>query len=378
MNGIYLDNNATTAPHPLVIDAMRHVLETVPGNPSSIHDLGQQARTVVDRAREDVAALLHARPSEIVFTSGGTESINTALHACVRAAPPGKRRIIRSAVEHEAVTAAAAFLAEEVSVVGVDSEGRLDLSALKRELERPACCLSLMLSNNETGVELPVRDAAALARAAGVPVHVDAVQAIGKCVVEVERLGCDYLSIAAHKFHGPKGVGALYVRRGAAFTPLLHGASHENSRRAGTENTAALAGMAVAAKLMGSGIAERRAHLAGLSQRLEARLARLPGARIQGAGSSRMPGTSNVAFEGIEGAGIVLRVAREGIAISAGSACSASTGGGSHVLEAMHVPYSHLFGAIRVSCCEQTTAAEVDAAADAIERALGALRAMMP
>ncbi len=378
MRTIYLDNNATTAPHPTVIEAMRHVLEHVPGNPSSIHGPGQAARAVVDAARVDVAALLGARPTEIVFTSGGTEAINTALHACVQSAPTGSRRIIRSTVEHEAVIEAALHGADEVSVVGVGAEGRLDLAGLTRELARPACCVSLMLSNNETGVLLPIQEAAALARAARVPLHVDAVQAVGKSVLNVEEIGCDYLSIAAHKFHGPKGVGALFVRRGAAFVPLLRGASHESARRAGTENTAALAGMAAAARVMGCGISERRAHLRQLTVRLEALLADIPGVRFQGAGAERMPGTTNVAFEGLEGAGVVLRLAREGIAISSGSACSASMGGGSHVLEAMGVPYSHLFGAIRVSLCEQNTADEIDLAAAAIARAVLALRELLP
>lgn len=378
MSTIYLDNNATTPVLPEARAAVDAALSTTFGNPSSLHAVGQAARAVVDRARQQVAALLNARPTEIVFTSGGTEAINTAIHACVNAAPAGSRRVIRSAVEHEAVIEAALHHAEQVAVVGVDENGTLDLRQLEGELDRGACCLSLMLSNNETGVVLPVSEAVRLAHARGIPVHVDAVQAVGKIALDVEALGCDYLSIAGHKFHAPKGTGALFVRRTARFMPLLVGASQEHARRAGTENVAGIAALGVAAQHMGRGIAERRAHLQSLNTRLERKLLEIPGARLQGGAVARMPGTSNIAFEGLEGAGIVLSVAREGVAISSGSACSASSGGGSHVLEAMKVPYSHLFGAIRVSCSEQNTLAEVDQACNAIAAAVQSLRRMSP
>lgn len=378
MNSIYLDNNATTPLLAEVLEVVCTALARDFGNPSSIHAPGQAARAVVDLARQQIAGLLQARPTEVVFTSGGTEAINTAIHACAVAVPAAQRRMIRSAVEHEAVIEAVRHFGSSVSVIAVDSEGRLDLEQLERELRQPACCLSLMLSNNETGVLLPVAEAAQLAQARGVPVHIDAVQAVGKAELNVEALGCDFLSVAGHKFHAPKGTGALYVRRTAKFQPLMVGASQEHSRRPGTENVAGIAALGAAANIMGRGIEARRAQLLGLSNEVERRLLALPGARLQGAAAARMPGTSNVAFEGLEGAGIVLRVAREGVAISSGSACSASTGGGSHVLEAMKVPYGHLFGAIRVSCAERNTLDEIAVACSAIERAVLHLRCLLP
>ncbi|MSR74403.1 MAG: cysteine desulfurase [Planctomycetes bacterium] len=377
MSSIYLDNNATTPLLPEVLELVSSTLARDFGNPSSLHAPGQAARAVVNHARQQVAMLLRARSTEVVFTSGGTESINTAIHACTATVPATQRRVIRSSVEHEAVVEAARHYGASVAVIAVDIEGRLDLAQLERELKQGACCLSLMFSNNETGVTLPLGEAVRLAKAHGVPVHVDAVQAVGKAELDVEALGCDFLSIAGHKFHAPKGTGALFVRRSARFVPLMVGASQESSRRPGTENVAGLAGLGLAAEIMGQGIERRREHLAVLSREVERRLLVLPEARVQGVNAVRVPGTSNIAFPGIEGAGIVLSVARDGVAISSGSACSASSGGGSHVLEAMQVPYSHLFGAIRISCSERNTLAEVAAACTFIERAVMHLRGML-
>lgn len=377
----YLDNNATTAPLPAVVEAMHEALAEAWGNPSSLHGAGERARQIVDAARETMAELIGARSSEIVFTSGATESINTALKGAIAAAREETPRILITAVEHEAVIEVAQELeARGVSVetLPVDAEGALDLEALDRALETPTTIVSLMLANNETGVIFPVDEVVRRAHAKGAAVHVDAVQCVGKRPISVEELGVDFLSLSAHKFHGPKGIGILYVRRGARYRPLVTGASHEGGRRGGTENVACIAGMAAAARHMMQGISERRAHLSKLGQRLEKGLLAIERTRLNGPAEGRMPGTVNVSFEGIEGSAIVLTAAREGICLSAGSACSAAEFGGSHVLEAMKTPFSYLYGAVRFSCCETTTEAEVDRAIEVVGRAVAYLREMNP
>jgi cysteine desulfurase len=227
-------------------------------------------------------------------------------------------------------------------------------------------------------VLFPIEEAGRMARAAGVPLHVDAVQGAGKVPLDVQTLDCDFLSLSGHKFHAPKGVGLLYVRRGARFLPLLSGASQEGGRRAGTENVPGILGLAAAAAHMGANIPRRRAHLEELTGRIERRLLALPGTRRNGDADQRLPGTVNVSFAGIEGSAIVLTAAREGVCISAGSACSASQHEGSHVMEAMGVPFEYLYGAIRLSCAETTTPGEVETALDVIERAVAYLRSMTP
>lgn len=381
MTVIYLDNNATTRPLPAAVDAMLRALRDEYGNPSSIHGLGESARKIVDEARARVAELIGARETEVVFTAGATESTNAAIRGCLDAAPAGARRLVTTAVEHEATIEVARHLAQagvEVVTLPVDSGGGLDLARLESELRKPTAMLSLMLANNETGVIFPVADAARLARAAGASVHVDAVQAVGKIPLRVEELGVDFLSLSGHKFHAPKGVGVLYVRRGARYRPLIRGAGHEGGRRAGTENVPGIAGLGVAAAHMASGIEARSAHLRRLTEVLEERLLRIPGTRINGRRDGRVPGTVNVAFQGIEGAAVVLTAAREGVCLSAGSACAAAQFGGSHVLEAMAVPFDHLYGAVRWSCAETTTESEIVAAAGIVERAVAYLRAMDP
>jgi cysteine desulfurase len=381
MNEIYLDNNATTRPLPAVVEAVKAALVEGWGNPSSIHGSGERARKVVDAARESLAALVGARPTEVVFTSGATESINTVMRGAVDAARGAKPRLVITSVEHEATIECAAALRAAgvvVDVIRVDAQGRLDLGHAAELLATPAHLCSVMFSNNETGMLLPVHRVGEICKERGVPFHVDATQAAGKAPLDVEHLLCDWLSLSGHKFHAPKGVGILYVRRGSRFRRLLHGAPHEGSRRAGTENVPGIAGMGVAARIVSEGIPERRDHLARLTRRLEARLLEVSRTRLNGTTDGRLPGTVNLSFAGIEGSAIVLTAAREGVCLSAGSACSAAQFGGSHVLEAMGVPFEWLHGAIRISCSAETTLDEVDRACAVIERSVTYLRSLDP
>lgn len=379
---IYLDNNATTRPLPAVVEAVTHALGDGFGNPSSIHSAGESARKKVDEARQRMAALIGARETEIVFTSCATESINTAMRGVVEASRAEKKRVLISSVEHEAVHDVASWLITRgvsVTLVPVDGDGLLRIDRLDEELAKGDVTLvSVMLANNETGVITPVAEVTARAQAHGVPVHVDAVQAVGKIPLDVDELGVDLLSLSGHKFHAPKGVGILYVRRGARFRPFVVGAGQEGGRRGGTENVPGIVGIGAAAAHMANGIEVRRKHLANLTRVIEERLLAIDGVRINGARDGRVPGTVNVCFRGIEGSAVVLTAARDGVCLSAGSACSAAQYGGSHVLEAMGVPFEYLHGAVRISCCETTTLDEVERACSVIAKAVEYLRTMDP
>jgi len=378
---IYLDNNATTRPLPCVVEAVTDALGAGYGNPSSIHGVGEAARRQVDEARSRVAALLGARETEILFTSCATESINTALRGAVESARTETKRVIISSVEHEAVHDVASWLkarGAEIVIVPVDSTGRINIEVLGAELAKGATIVSVMLANNETGVITPLSEITTLANEHGVPVHLDAVQAVGKLPLSVSELDVDLLSLSGHKFHAPKGVGVLYVRRGARFRPFVIGAGQEGGRRGGTENVPGILGLGAAAAHMGAGIDVRREHLANLTRIIESRLLAIDDVCLNGAPDNRVPGTVNVCFKGIEGAAVVLTAARDGVCLSAGSACAAAQYGGSHVLEAMGVPFEYLHGAVRVSCCETTTASEVERACDVISAAVTYLRAMDP
>ncbi len=381
MREIYFDSNATTRPRDEVVRAVHMVLSESWGNPSSLHGAGARARVLVESSRLDVARLLNCRETEVVFTSGATESVNTAMRAAVAADRSGTRRVIYSAIEHECVIETAAALRREgvepVSIP-VDGEGRLDLEVLNSELAKGASLCSIMWSNNETGTILPVGKVASLCQHYGVPFHIDATQAPGKVPLDVTTIGCEFLSISAHKFHGPKGVGALFVRRDARFRRLLHGAPHESGRRAGTENVPGVVGMGVAARIASTDIESRNAALVRIGARLEESLLTIEGCVVNGRGDGRMPGTVNVSFPRIEGSSVVLTAAREGLCLSAGSACSAAQFGGSHVLEAMGFRYERLLGAVRYSLCAENTSEEVDFAVDITRRAVAKLRSLNP
>jgi cysteine desulfurase len=368
MDRIYLDHNATTPLDPRVFEAMRPWLLGGFGNPSSLHFFGQRARAAVEDARGQVAALIGASLPEIVFTSGGTEADNLALRGAMAAAPAGRRKLVVSAIEHHAVLNPAWALAGAgfaVEVVRVDSEGRLDLDDLRRRLDESTGLLSVMLANNETGALQPVAEAAALGHEKGALVHCDAVQAAGKVPVDVSVLGCDLLSLSAHKLYGPQGVGALYVRRGTTMQALQRGGAQERNRRAGTENVAGAVGFGRAAEIAGADLLDEQARLARLRDRLEGQLLAFPGARAHGLGA-RVPNTTNVSFEGADAEGLLLALDLAGIAVSTGAACAAGAAEPSHVLVAMGLPLERVQASLRLSLGRGTTEADVDRAAAAI------------
>lgn len=358
---IYLDNNATTRPAPEVVAAVTACLQDDWGNPSSKHGPGQAAKTRVAQARGEVARLLGARPAEVVFTSGATEANVWALRAAV-ARTPGRRRIVVSAVEHAGMLRAAQRLAREgvaVDIVPVDRTGRLDLDALERVLQPDTALLALMAANNETGVLLPVAEAAALAARRDVPMLVDATQAVGRVPVNFAEWGVDLLTCSAHKLHGPKGVGALVVRKGFELPPLIDG-SQERGRRGGTENVPGIVGFGVAAALAHDTLDAYAGRMAQLRDALEAGLrARLPAMRVHGESAPRLPNTTSLRLPGIEAEWLLDRLERAGICAASGSACSAGGTEPSHVLLAMGARRDEALETIRISLSRATTAAEI-------------------
>jgi cysteine desulfurase len=377
MDRIYLDHNATTPLDPRVLEAMRPWLEGRFGNASSLHWFGQRARAAVEDARTQVAALVGATPAEIVFASGGTEADNLALRGAAAAAPPPRRKILVSAVEHPAVlNAAKALLASgfTVELVRVTPEGRLDLEDLRARVDETTALVSVMLANNETGVLQPVAEAAALARARGALVHCDAVQAAGKVAVDVDALGCDLLSLSAHKIYGPQGVGALYVRRGTPMEALLRGGSQERNRRAGTENVTGAVGFGSAAEIARAELDRELARLAGLRDQLEERLLRLAGAQVNG-GGPRVPTTTNVSFAGAEAEGLLMALDLAGIAVSTGAACAAGAAEPSHVLLAMGLPRERVQASLRFSLGRGSSGRDLERSALEVESAVARHRA---
>ncbi len=360
MNTAYLDNHATTALDPRVAEAMGTAMLSHFGNPSSLHGPGRQARKAVNEARQQVAEVLGARQREVVFTSGGTEANNLAIRSAFALAGEGQsRRIITSAVEHPSVLETVATRpGVEVVKVPVDSEGQLDLAFLEAALEAPTALVSLMAANNETGVRFDVESIADLCARAGVLFHCDAVQALGKGPLPT---AADLVSVSAHKIHGPKGVGALRVRKGLELPPLHAGGHQERGRRGGTENTLAIIGFGVAAQLVGMGNDTELERIRGLRDRLEAGIcARIERARVNGGSAQRLPTVTNVHLPGLEGEAMVIALDMEGVAISSGSACSSGTMEPSHVLLAMGLPYAWANCSLRFSLSRFTTDEEID------------------
>ena len=372
---IYLDHNATSPLRPEAREALLPWLGGTAGNASSGHGFGQRARRAVDRAREQVAALIHALPDEIVFTSGGTESDNLALTGCL---PLDLRQahVVASCVEHQAVRATARALAARgarLTELLVDGAGRVDPAAVPAD---GVSLLSVMLANNDVGTLQPVADLAAHARAHGAVVHTDAVQAAGKVPVDVRALGVDLLSIWAHKLGGPQGVGALFVRRGLALRPLLHGGHQERGRRAGTENVAGLVGFGAACQAAAAGLEAEARHLTALRDRLEARLAAgIPGVRRCGGDADRLPGTTMVVVPGVESEILLVTLDLAGVAASAGSACQTGSDEPSYVLLAMGYSPADARCAVRLSLGPESTADEIDEAASRTVQAVAQLRA---
>lgn len=363
MHWAYFDNAATTRTDPDVVQAMLPFFDQSFGNPSSTHDFGKAAAAAVAEARRQVQSLIGAEhDSEIVFTAGATEANNAALLQSLRREE--RNEVITTTVEHPAVLAVLADQEKHAGIVvhriGVDRHGRLDRTAFRRALSRRVALVSVMLANNETGTIFPVADLAALAHDVGAVFHTDAVQAAGKIPIDVTATSIDLLSLSAHKFHGPKGVGALYVRRSTKFRALIRGGRQERARRAGTENVPAIVGLGKAAELAVARFGENRL-VAALRDRLERTIvATINGAFVLGDGPNRVPGTSAIAFDGADGEEILFRLNQAGFAASAGSACSSGAIEPSHVVRAMRVPYSAAHGVVRFSLSRANSDDEVD------------------
>ena len=372
MGRIYLDHNATTPLDPRVLDAMLPILRDGFGNPSSLHWFGQQARAAVDTAREQVAALIGASPGEIVFTGSGTEADNTALRGAAAAAREPRRKVVYSTIEHHAVMNTAKALAEEgvpVEAARTRADGRVDLDDLRARVDDRTAVVAVMLANNETGVVEPVAEVVRIARERGALVHCDAVQAAGKIPVDVRALDVDTLALSGHKIYGPKGVGALYIKRGTRLKAFVRGGSQERNRRAGTENVAGIVGLGRAAELARDDMGAESARLSGLRDRLESRLLGTPGAQRNGE-APRVPNTANVSFSGVEAESLVMALDLAGVAVSTGAACAAGAVEPSHVLRAMGLPLERVQASLRFSLGRGTTAEDVDAAAKLVAEAV--------
>lgn len=377
---IYLDYNATSPPFGEVVEAVAAAMADLCGNASSLHAEGQRAKAALDRAREQVAALLGARPTEIVFTAGGTEADNLAMRGAWSAmAPRGRTGLVVGAVEHEAVLVTARALARAgagLALAASSSQGVVDPDALAASLDERTALVSLMHANNETGVIQPVEAAAEAAHRAGALAHTDAVQTVGRIGMRPEALGVDLASLSAHKFGGPKGAGALWVRPGTPMAPVLTGGRQERGRRAGTENVPAIVGMGVAAEIAAARLETESARLAALRDRLEQALcAEVPGTVLNGRGAARIPNTSNVSFEGVEAESLVIALDLEGVEASTGAACSSGSVDPSHVLVAMGLEAWRVQGAIRMSLGHATTERDIDRVAAILPRLVGRIRA---
>jgi cysteine desulfurase len=376
---IYFDHNASTPVRPEVRDAMAAALAELHANPSSAHREGQRARAAIDRAREQVAALVHARPSEIVFTSGGTEGDHAGVIGAAWALEDRGRRVAISALEHHAVHGAAQVLARGgwiIEHLPATPAGAVDPDAVA-DLPADTTLVSLMLANNETGAVQPVADVASRARARGMRVHCDAVQAAGKIPVDVNALGADYLVVSAHKLGGPKGTGALVLRDGAPWEPLFRGSGHEHGRRGGTENLAGIVGFGVAAELAARELVPEHARLSALRARLEhGILGALPDAVFHATTLERLPNTVNVSIPGARSDHLLMSLDARGVEVSAGAACASGAVEPSPVLAAMSVPRALAVCAIRLSMGRTTTVSEVDAVVVALAESARAARAL--
>jgi cysteine desulfurase len=379
MRRVYLDNNATTPVLPEVLEAMRPYFGEHFGNASSIHHHGQETRAAVERARESVSALFGCRPAEVVFTSGGTEADNLAIAGLVGEGD----HVISSTIEHHAVLNSCKRLQErgiEVTYVPVDGRCLVDPEDVRRALRPNTKLVTIMMANNETGVLQPVNEIGKICAEADVYFHSDAVQAASKVPIRVKEIGCDLLSISGHKFHAPQGVGALYVRKGTTLEPLFHGGSHERSRRAGTENVPGIVGLGKAAELAMHGFetGEDR-EISKLRDHLEsAILEKVESADVNGKGASRVPNTSNIYFDYIEGEALIISLDLKGLAVSTGAACSSGAIEPSHVLTAMGLRPDRARASIRFSLGKQNTAEDVDFAIQLVPASVARLRELSP
>jgi cysteine desulfurase len=382
MKRIYLDHNATTPIRPEVLSAILPYLTGEYGNASSIHAFGQNAREGVEQAREQVAALVGARAADIMFTSGGTESNNQAILGAVAAAPGKTKHVITSAIEHVAALDPCKALAKQgvdTTILPVDRDGLVNPEDVRRAIRRDTVLITIMLANNETGTIEPIEEIAKIADEKGIVFHTDAVQAAGKIPVDVEKLGVDLLSISAHKFCGPKGAGALYIRKGTQIAPLIYGGHSERDRRPGTEDVAAIAGMGKAAELALAGMKEESRRIRALRDRLERGLLdRVPHAWVNAVRAPRVPNTANITFPFIEGESMVIALDLKGIACSTGAACSSGAVEPSNVLIALGLAPEDARATLRLSLGHQTTEDEIDFALETIPPVIERLRLISP
>jgi cysteine desulfurase len=381
MKTIYLDNNATTQVAPEVLEIMLPYFSDLYGNPSSMHSFGGQVARKVREAREQAAALIGATPDEIIFTSCGTESDNAAIRSAL-AAHPDRRHIVTSRVEHPAIKSLCAHLSRQgyrVTELPVDKDGLIDMNHYERSLSPDTAVVSLMWANNESGVLFPVEKAAELARKRDILFHTDAVQAVGKIPIDMKANVIDMLSISGHKLHAPKGIGILYIRRGTKFSPFLIGGHQEKERRGGTENTPSIIGLGKACELAARNMEAENTRVKQLRDKLEGKLLELiPNSRVNGNRSYRLPNTTNISFEFVEGEGILLLMNEFGICASSGSACTSGSLQPSHVLRAMGVPFTMAHGSIRFSLSIYTTEEEINFVIEKMPAIIERLRSMSP
>ena len=378
---IYLDNNATTRVAPEAAEAMRPFFTEDYGNPSSMHFFGGGVQKHLDEARRKVGALIGAAPEEIIFTSCGTESDSTAIWSALRAYPE-KKHIVTTRVEHPGVLNVCKFLESQgyrVTYLPTDAEGRLNLEDLKLAVTPETAIVSIMWANNETGVIFPVEEAARIVHTKGALFHTDAVQAVGKLPINLKDTKIDMLSLSGHKLHAPKGIGVLYVKKGARFSPFLMGGHQERGRRAGTENVPYIVGLGAAAELAAKNMDKENTYVKGLRDRLQAGLVKaIKNTRVNGGGAERLPNTANISFEYVEGESILIMLSEKGICASSGSACTSGSLEPSHVMSSMAVPQTYAHGSIRFSFSVYNTDEDVDAVLRELPPIIERLRAISP
>ncbi|RKZ34785.1 cysteine desulfurase NifS [bacterium] len=380
---IYLDNNATTSAYPEVVEAMLPFFTEKFGNPSSLYELAQQQKDAIESSRQKVAEILGVQPKEIVFTSGGTEAVNTAIIGSALAQQEKGKYIITSKIEHKAVLETCKFLQKylgyEITYLSVDSSGVIDLDELKNSIRSDTVLVSIMYANNETGVIQPIQEIGKIVKQANVPFHSDVVQAIGKIPVNLSELGVDYASISGHKFHGPRGIGILYRRKGAPFTPLIRGGAHENKMRAGTENTPGIVGIATALEIASREINNKMPEIEKLRDRLQQRiLDEIPEVIVNGGTAPRVPNTLNIAIKYVEGEAMLFLLDNEGILASSGSACTSGSLEPSYVLLAMGLDHATAHGSLRFSLGKDNTQQQIDKVVDVLAPIVQKLRNMSP
>lgn len=381
MNVIYVDNNATTQVSPEVIEEMLPYFNEFYGNPSSMHMFGGKVEHKITEARKRLAALLGAAPEEIIFTGCGTESDSTAIRAAILS-NPDKKHILTSRVEHPAIKNHYEYLSKNgyrVTFVPVDRKGRLDLDYLYKNLSDDTALVSIMWANNESGVIFPLEEISRVVREKGIVFHTDAVQAVGKFPIDLKTIDVDMLSLSGHKLHGPKGVGALYVRRGTKYTPFIIGGHQEKGRRGGTENVASIIGLGKAAELAAAHLSDNNNQIKQLRDKLENEiLKRVPNTIINGDRNNRLPNTTSIAFEYVEGESILLMMDEFGICASSGSACTSGSLEPSHVLRAMGVPFTAAHGSVRFSLSKYNTEEEINFIIEKLPPIIERLRELSP